>query len=122
VVDDDDNSRELVSVTLEAYGADVLLAATAKDGYQIAATRQVDVLLADIAMPNENGYDLIRSIRARESNGERPLAAAALTSFARDEDREQARQAGFNIHLAKPIDAHMLVEAVAGLANRMQSL
>jgi len=58
----------------------------------------------------------------RPPSGERPLAAAALTSFARDEDREHARQAGFNIHLAKPIDAQTLVEAVAGLANRMQSL
>jgi CheY-like chemotaxis protein len=76
------------------------------------------VLLADIAMPGEDGYSLIRKIRALEQPGLASIPAAALTAFARNEDRQQALQAGFQLHLAKPIDAQTLVSAVATLGAR----
>jgi two-component system CheB/CheR fusion protein len=78
----------------------------------------VDVLLADIAMPGEDGYSLIRKLRADQSAALASIPAAALTAFARNEDRQQALEAGFQLHLAKPIDLQTLVNAVATLGGR----
>ena len=77
---------------------------------------RVDVLLADIAMPGQDGYDLIRQVRAMES-GTAAIPAAALTAFARAEDRNKALQAGFQLHLTKPIALPSLVDAVAALGR-----
>ena len=77
----------------------------------------VDVLLVDIAMPVEDGYSLIQRLRAGVVPGRASIPAAALTAFARDEDRRLALAAGFQMHLAKPIDAESLVSAVASLAR-----
>jgi CheY-like chemotaxis protein len=85
---------------------------------EVLKREHVDVLLADIAMPDEDGYSLIKQIRASEFPGTASLPAAALTSFARQEDRQAALQAGFHLHLAKPIDPRHLVEAVACLGRR----
>ena len=81
---------------------------------------RVDVLLADIAMPDEDGYALIRKLRAMAPDPIASTPAAALTAFARSEDRLKALQAGFQLHLPKPIDAHTLVTAVARLGGRLQ--
>ena len=75
------------------------------------------VLLADIAMPGEDGYALIRRLRACPRSAVASIPAAALTAFARDEDRQQALQAGFQLHLSKPIDPGLLVDAVAHLGK-----
>jgi len=77
----------------------------------------VDVLLADIGMPHEDGYALIRRLRSSKALATASIPAAALTSLARDEDRRQALQAGFQLHLAKPIDARSLVAAVVRLGK-----
>ena len=79
---------------------------------------RVDVLLADIAMPHEDGYALIRRLRAMDARGIGAIPAAALTAFARDEDRKQTLQAGFQMHLTKPVDRRSLIEAVATLGRR----
>jgi PAS domain S-box-containing protein len=121
VVDDDAESRELLTVTLETYGAGVVTAASAADAVHALATQSVDVLLSDIAMPGEDGYSLIRAIRAQETASQSHLPAAALTSFTRDDDRQRALQAGFDAHFAKPIDAPSLVEAVAALARGVRT-
>jgi two-component system CheB/CheR fusion protein len=81
----------------------------------------VDILLADIAMPGEDGYGLLRQVRALESPSKARVPAAALTSFTGDGHRESVRQAGFQLHLAKPIESRALVAAVASLALRMAS-
>ena len=78
-------------------------------------THHVDVLIADIGMPGEDGYALIRRVRALSAPHLASIPAAALTAFARAEDRQQALQAGFQMHLTKPIDARSLVAAVANL-------
>jgi CheY-like chemotaxis protein/nitrogen-specific signal transduction histidine kinase len=121
VVDDDAESRELLTVTLESYGAAVKTAASAAEALHALGRHRVDVLLSDIAMPGEDGYSLIRAIRAREVSGKTHLPAAALTSFARDDDRQRALQAGFEAHFAKPIDARSLIEAVASLAQGVRT-
>jgi signal transduction histidine kinase len=118
VVDDDEQSRLVVAAHLEAYKAAVLTASSAAKALDVLQREHVDVLLADIAMPGEDGYSLIRKLRACETPAIARIPAAALTAFARNEDRQQALQAGFQLHLAKPIDAYTLVSAVATLGGR----
>jgi signal transduction histidine kinase/CheY-like chemotaxis protein len=120
VVDDDDGSRQVVAACLEARHAAVVAAVSAHEAIQILRREHVDVLLADIAMPGQDGYDLIRAVRAMEKPGTADIPAAALTAFARAEDRRRALDAGFQLHLTKPIAADSLVEAVARLSRLNQ--
>jgi CheY-like chemotaxis protein len=117
VVDDDRDSRDVVSAYLEAHHAKVQTAASAADAFALLQRVPVDVLLADVAMPGEDGYSLIRRVRGLHPGRAALIPAAALTAFARDEDRLAALQAGFQMHLAKPIDPDSLVAAVASLAR-----
>jgi CheY-like chemotaxis protein len=98
--------RELVAAALEHYGAGVLTAASAAEALDLLQTQPVNVLLADIAMPDEDGYSLIRRLRALPSPRRAGIPAAALTSFARDEDRQHTirleprrRDSGFNMNV-----------------------
>jgi CheY-like chemotaxis protein len=117
VVDDDDESRCVVVAYLESYGAAVRTAESASEALDILQRDRVDVLLADVAMPGEDGYTLVRKLRALQASRASTIPAAALTAFARDEDRQEALQAGFQMHLTKPIDAGALVAAVAMLGH-----
>jgi CheY-like chemotaxis protein len=111
VVEDDDDARELVRVTLESAGAEVETVASATDARREMLTGPPDVLISDIRMPEEDGYSLLRSLRSAGI----VTPAIALTAYARHEDADDARAAGFQIHLPKPIDAGRLVDAVATL-------
>jgi PAS domain S-box-containing protein len=115
VVDDDADSRDLLTACLEVSSASVLTAASAAEALEVLQRERVDALLADIAMPGEDGYALIRKVRALESPLTATIPAAALTSFTHEDDRQRALQAGFQLHLAKPIESRSLVEAVASL-------
>jgi signal transduction histidine kinase/ActR/RegA family two-component response regulator len=117
VVDDDAESRDIVAEYLTGQQALVLTAASAVQAFDVLRREHVDVLLADIAMPEEDGYSLIRRIRASPSGETATIPAAALTSFARDEDRQHALEAGFHLHVAKPVDPRRLVEAIATLGR-----
>jgi CheY-like chemotaxis protein/anti-sigma regulatory factor (Ser/Thr protein kinase) len=117
VVDDDEESRAIVVEYLEGRQAVVLAASSARQAFDMLRRQHVDVLLADIAMPDEDGYSLIRRIRASAPADTASIPALALTSFARQEDRQHALQAGFHLHLAKPIDPQRLIEAVASLGR-----
>ncbi len=117
VVDDDEDSRDVLSAYLEAHHATVRTAASASDALALLQRAPIDVLLADIAMPGEDGYSLIRKLRGLRASGAATIPAAALTAFAREEDRAAAIKAGFQMHLAKPIDAGSLVAAVAMLGR-----
>jgi CheY-like chemotaxis protein len=117
VVDDDDDNRDLLVVTLQDHGAAVLTASSAAQALDMLQRSSVDALLSDIAMPGEDGYSLIRRLRARETGETGFVPAAALTSLAREEDRIEALRAGFQLHLSKPIDAVSLVEAVRTLTG-----
>jgi len=115
VVDDDQDMRDALRYVLEYHGAEVGLAATVAEALAFLERSPFDVLLSDLAMPGENGYDLMVQIAERHGP---PLPAAALTAYARDEGRTRALEAGFRMHLGKPIAPGALVSAVALLAGR----
>ena len=109
----------MVAAQLEAHGARVMTAASAAAAFEILEHETIDVMLADIAMPGEDGYTLIRRVRAHHSPSLASLPAAALTAFARNEDRLNALRAGYQSHLAKPIDSEPLVTTVARLGGKL---
>ena len=113
VVEDDDDARELVRTALESAGASVDTVANAADARREMLTGLPDVLISDIRMAEEDGYSLMRSLR--EAGIVTP--AIALTAYARLEDADEARAAGYQVHLAKPVDATRLIDAVAGLLD-----
>ena len=113
VVEDDEDTREIVRKTLESAGASVDVAGTAKEARREMLADAPDVLISDIRMPEEDGYSLIRSLRGAGVD----TPAIALTAYARSEDAAEARSAGFQMHLAKPIDATQLVDAVASVVR-----
>jgi signal transduction histidine kinase/ActR/RegA family two-component response regulator len=117
VVDDDRESRDVAAAHLTSHQATVWTAASASQGLEILLREHIDVLLSDIAMPEEDGYTFIRKVRALDATAAR-TPAAALTALAREEDRQRALDAGFHLHLAKPIDGQSLIAAVASLGRR----
>jgi PAS domain S-box-containing protein len=116
VVDDEPDARVLMKRVLKDRGAGVEAAGSVREALAFVEEVRPDVLISDIGMPGEDGYDLIRQVRDRLSAKELP--AAALTAFARPEDRVRAMLAGFQVHMAKPVDPHELVAVVASLAAR----
>jgi signal transduction histidine kinase/CheY-like chemotaxis protein len=119
VVDDEPDARELLQFLLEAAGASATLAGSAREALQLLGEQPFDVLVSDIGMPGENGYDLIHHVRSSQSNPRlRQLPAIALTAYARSEDRVQAIRAGFQTHLTKPINPTELLTVVAATSGR----
>jgi CheY-like chemotaxis protein len=117
VIDDDVDTLEMIREILEATGAEVGVADSAMSAMALAATFRPDVLVTDIGMPHMDGFDLIDEIRRSGDETLRNVPAAALTAYARSEDRLRALRSGFQIHLAKPIDPAELMAAVASLAK-----
>jgi PAS domain S-box-containing protein len=119
VVDDDLDSRLLLKRLLEDCRAKVTMAGYVQEALDALDSRRFDVMVSDIGMPQRDGYDLIRVVRARpaEQGGRTP--AVALTAFARSEDRTKAMIAGFDLHIAKPVEPRELCAAVARLALRV---
>ena len=116
VVDDEWDARTMVSEMLAEMGATVHTAPSVNEAMAIFPKFRPHVSISDIAMPEEDGYALIRRVRAllRDDGGTAP--AIALTAYARPEDAETALSAGFNLHMSKPVDLTRLVNAVAELA------
>ena len=114
VVDDEADARDLLSAILGRAGAAVELAPSAEQAIAKLSATQPDVLLSDIGLPGQDGYALIRQVRAREAGRPTRLPCAAITAYAHREDRRRAREAGFDLHVTKPIDA-TIVEAVRAL-------
>ena len=117
-VDDDADALGLLKDVLEAAGAKVSTAASALDALDAIGGFKPDAVVADIGMPDMDGFELIRRIRALDDPKLRDVPAAALTAFARSEDRTKALQSGFEMHLAKPVDPGELVASVATLVRR----
>ncbi len=118
VVDDDEDSREVLRAILEDAGAAVTAAGSVKAALQHFDGAPPDVLLSDIGMPGEDGYALIRRVRALPPERGGRVPAAALTAYTQAEDREHALAAGFHAWLTKPIEPGDLTAAVARLAGR----
>ncbi len=115
VVDDEEDARDLLAAVLEACGSIVTLAGSAADALAKIQAEAPDVLVSDIGMPGEDGYDLIRKIRALDRGADIP--AAALTAYARAEDRRRALDAGFMMHIPKPVEPAELVAVIANLTR-----
>jgi signal transduction histidine kinase/ActR/RegA family two-component response regulator len=122
VVDDERDAREMVAAVLTHCGAGVVTAATASVALETLERDRPDVLLSDIGMPEEDGYSLMRRIRAlpRSRGGATP--AACLTGYTTTEDRRRALGAGFNMHLAKPVEPSELIAVVANLGRMARAL
>jgi CheY-like chemotaxis protein len=110
LVDDDDSARIVLGTMLTGFGARVTLAASAAEAAQSFAAAPPDVLVSDIGMPEEDGYMLIRRLRDTSS-----VPAVAVTAYADPRDRDRALSAGFQAHLAKPVEPHELAAAVLGV-------
>jgi len=115
VVEDFDDGRMLFQAILERSGAIVRTAANVPEALEELRRERPDVLVSDIGMPGQNGYDLIRIIRAGETGTQAPLPIIALTAYASESDRRAAIEAGFQRHLSKPVTARELVSAVLGV-------
>ncbi len=118
VVDDEEDGRTLVAAILEKCGARVTAVGSAAAALQSLQSELPDIILSDIGMPEEDGYSLIRKIRAMRPEEGGQIPAAALTAYARVEDRMRVLRAGFQIHLPKPIEPAELIAVAANLAGR----
>jgi CheY-like chemotaxis protein len=118
VVADDADARALIKRMFLDSSATVLTASSARGALELIQSERPHVLLSDIGMPGEDGYVLISKVRAlpAEKGGRTP--AVALTAFARTEDRRKALLSGYQMHVAKPVDAAELMAVIASLANR----
>jgi PAS domain S-box-containing protein len=125
VVDDEDDARELIEMALTQHGADVVAVSSAADAYTLITTTppqdRPDVMVTDIGMPGEDGYSLIRRVREWERERGAYIPAVALTAYGRVEDRMRALSAGFQMHVAKPVEPAELVVVLLSLVRRPNS-
>ncbi len=121
VVDDEEDTRLLLQTTLEHYGAEVTLAASAAEAFAEIDRRLPDVLLSDIGMPHEDGYSLLRRLRARPPSQGGSLPAVAITAYASARDRAATAAAGYHAHVAKPLEPGEVARLVARLGHRQDA-
>ncbi|MDQ2937196.1 MAG: ATP-binding protein [Acidobacteriota bacterium] len=117
LVDDDADTLQILSVMLADSKATVQTAASVSEALEVLEWYKPDVVVSDLAMPNEDGYSLIKRLRALEAGCERQTPALALTSYVRVEDRARALSAGFNMFVPKPVQPDELIAAIANLAD-----
>lgn len=117
VVDDEPDSRELLKVVLMQSGANVMTAASTAEAFQKLAVNRYDLLVSDIGMPNEDGYEFIEKLRRQPADKNGRIAAIALTAYARVEDRVRALNAGFQTHIAKPVEPAELTAVAVSLVK-----
>ncbi|MEH1903270.1 MAG: response regulator [Nostoc sp.] len=117
VVDDDPDTRTLLTFLFELDGAEIVTAASAGEALEIMSSFKPDVLISDIYLPDEDGYSLLLKARNLEAKRGRKIPAIALTASALDEDRKRASLAGYDIYRCKPVDLDELASVVANLAR-----
>lgn len=117
IVDDDPNTRTLLTEALEVRGANVRASASAREAQQTLAAWHPDLMISDVGMPRESGYELIRRVRGLPADAGGRTPAIACTGYARAEDRARAIDAGFDAVVAKPVDLELLVETIAHVAG-----
>ncbi|MEO7733664.1 MAG: ATP-binding protein [Kofleriaceae bacterium] len=122
VVDDDDDGREVIGMVLEESGAIVTTASSAEAALASFTRTRPDVILSDIGMPGEDGYSLIRRIRALPPDDGGTTPAASLTAYTSPEDRRRALNAGFNLHVSKPVEPAELLAVIASLGRFARAL
>jgi CheY-like chemotaxis protein len=119
VVDDEPDARLLISRILRTCNATVVTAGTMDEALQRVQQHPPDVLISDLGMPDRDGYELLQAVRALPPERGGRVPAAALSAFARSEDRRRAMMAGFQTHVAKPVEPDELLAVVASLAGRV---
>jgi len=117
IVEDDEDSRKLLSVMLKQHGAEVTSASSAADAYRLFNEKLPDVLISDIGMPEQDGYELMRRIRKLPVEKGGLIPALALTGYATRKDHDLSLSAGYHRHIAKPIEQGELVAAIASLVG-----
>jgi CheY-like chemotaxis protein len=118
LVDDDSDTLHLMATALKRRQANVTAVSSAGEAIQAIRQKRPDVLVSDIAMPDEDGYGLIEKVRSLEEGETQSIPAVAITAYAKDEDRDRALSSGFQIYVAKPIELAELVSVVARAARR----
>jgi CheY-like chemotaxis protein len=118
LVEDDADSRKLLGIMLKRYGARVTSTKSAAEALELFEGELPDVMISDIGMPDQDGYELVRKLRSLpvEKGGATP--AIALTGYASRKDRERALSSGYQQHIAKPIEQSDLIAAIAALIGR----
>jgi signal transduction histidine kinase/ActR/RegA family two-component response regulator len=118
VVDDDPDGRWLIAEALAHAGAQTETAGTVREAFAMFSARAPDIVISDIGMPGEDGYSLVRRIRALPPQAGGAVIAVALTAYARQSDVRATEQAGFDLHLGKPLDPQTLIDAIASLVKK----
>ena len=119
LVEDEMDAREMLAHLLSEHGADVEPVESASDAMRAFEARPFDIILSDLEMPGEDGYSLMRAVRAREAQTSRRIPAVAVTAYGRAEDQAKATTAGFDHHIVKPIDIAKVVITVAALGRSL---
>jgi CheY-like chemotaxis protein len=119
LVEDNLDTLEMLRFIFEESGADVITSTSVDEALAALERFRPDALVSDIAMPDRDGYDLIREIRSREPERGGKIPAVAVTAYARAEDRVRVLAAGFHMHIAKPIDPDELIAVVASLTGHI---
>jgi PAS domain S-box-containing protein len=117
VVDDQEDARILICRLIEENGGRCVLAESSAQALTLIGQEDVNILISDIGMPDFDGYELIRKVRALHSSQLRNLPAIALTAYARADDRQRALLAGFQMHVSKPVEPRELIAGIASLLN-----
>ena len=120
VVDDEEDARDLLRIVLESCDVRVHDAATVSEALDVIKRERIDLLVSDIGMPEEDGYSLIRKLRALPAKEQASIPAIALTAFSGNEDRTRALLEGFNVHMAKPVEPGELLLALADLGRHLR--
>jgi len=118
VVEDDDDTRDLLRVVLETHGGDVATASSVPEALSTYDQTPPDVIVADIGMPDYNGYAFIGRVRARDRERGAMVPAIALTAFTTAMDRDTVLSAGFQVHIPKPFEPNHLISVIADLAAK----
>jgi signal transduction histidine kinase/CheY-like chemotaxis protein len=121
IIDDDNDAREIIARILAETGATILGAASSSAGLEILQRERPHVLVSDIGMPEMDGYEFVRNVRSLPADKGGNTPAIALTAFARSEDRRRALVAGFQMHLAKPVEPAEFLTVCASLAGAIRS-
>jgi len=118
LVDDEPEARSILSTVIKRRGAEVKACESAHEALNVLGDWLPDVLISDLAMPDEDGYSFIEKVRSLPADRGGEIPAAALTAYARDEDRKRALAAGYQMHIAKPVSSSQLVTMIAALVRR----
>jgi CheY-like chemotaxis protein len=117
VVEDEPDTRHMLTVVLEQHGASVISASSAEEALKALSAQKPDILISDLGMPDMDGFDLIRKVRTELTPELRNVPALALSAYATTEDKQKAVQAGYQAHVSKPAALDDLLTAVSNLAH-----